>query len=190
MRKSIKVVAITLRDGKASFSNRYVKTPGLRAELAADRTLYGSNINGGPPHLAKPPAPPVKNPVNTNVTVFGDRLLVFAEIDRPIELRRDTLDTVGFYDFGGIEGADKHCQALAAKAGAGAKTWRAYLSVQASGSAKAVNARDRIGKGPWVNTAGVQIASSVADLRKTRAVIADGQLHEVSVLLAGPVRRR
>jgi hypothetical protein len=67
-------------------------------------------------------------------------------------------------NFGGIEGADKHCQALAAKAGAGAKTWRAYLSVQASGSTKAINARDRIGKGPWVNTAGVQIASSVADL--------------------------
>ena len=67
-------------------------------------------------------------------------------------------------NFGGIEGADKHCQALAAKAGAGAKTWRAYLSVQASGSAKAINARDRIGKGPWVNAAGVQIASSVADL--------------------------
>ena len=67
-------------------------------------------------------------------------------------------------NFGGIEGADKHCQALAAKAGASAKTWRAYLSVQASGSAKAINARDRIGKGPWVNAAGVQIASSVADL--------------------------
>ena len=67
-------------------------------------------------------------------------------------------------NFGGIEGADKHCQALAAKAGAGAKTWRAYLSVQANGGAKAVNARDRIGNGPWVNTAGVQIASSVADL--------------------------
>ena len=67
-------------------------------------------------------------------------------------------------NFGGIEGADKHCQALAAKVGAGAKTWRAYLSVQANGGAKAVNARDRIGNGPWVNTAGVQIASSVADL--------------------------
>ena len=67
-------------------------------------------------------------------------------------------------NFGGIEGADKHCQALAAKAGAGAKTWRAYLSVQANGGAKAINARDRIGNGPWVNAAGVQIASSVADL--------------------------
>jgi hypothetical protein len=67
-------------------------------------------------------------------------------------------------NFGGVEGADKHCQALAAKAGAGAKTWRAYLSVQANGGAKAVNARDRIGNGPWVNANGVQIASNVADL--------------------------
>jgi hypothetical protein len=67
-------------------------------------------------------------------------------------------------DFGGIEGADKHCQALAEKAGAGAKTWRAYLSVQAMGGAKAINARDRIGNGPWVNAAGVQIAANVADL--------------------------
>jgi hypothetical protein len=57
-------------------------------------------------------------------------------------------------NFGGIEGADKHCQALAANAGAGGKTWRAYLSVQAKDGTKAINARDRIGKGPWVNTAG------------------------------------
>jgi hypothetical protein len=67
-------------------------------------------------------------------------------------------------DFGGIAGADKHCQALAAKAGAGAKTWRAYLSVQAMNGAKAQNARDRIGKGPWVNAKGVQIAANLAEL--------------------------
>jgi len=67
-------------------------------------------------------------------------------------------------DFGGLEGADKHCQALAAKAGAGARTWRAYLSQQAEGGKPAVNARDRIGKGPWVNAAGVQIAANLADL--------------------------
>jgi hypothetical protein len=67
-------------------------------------------------------------------------------------------------DFGGIEGADRHCQTLAAKAGAGNKTWRAYLSVQAMGGAKAIDARDRIGKGPWVNTAGLQIAANVDDL--------------------------
>jgi hypothetical protein len=67
-------------------------------------------------------------------------------------------------DFGGIEGADRHCQALAAKAGAGAKTWRAYLSVQAIGGAKAINARDRIGNGPWVNAKGLQVAANVDDL--------------------------
>ena len=67
-------------------------------------------------------------------------------------------------NFGGLEGADRHCQALAAKAGAGGKTWRAYLSQQAIGGAKAINARDRIGNGPWVNTKGVQIAASVDDL--------------------------
>jgi len=67
-------------------------------------------------------------------------------------------------NFGGLEGADRHCQTLAAKAGAGSKTWRAYLSTQAVGGATAVNARDRIGKGPWVNATGVQIAASVEDL--------------------------
>jgi len=64
-------------------------------------------------------------------------------------------------DLGGLEGADKHCQALATAVGAGSHTWRAYLS--ASGP-KAVNAKDRIGPGPWKNVKGVQVASSVADL--------------------------
>jgi hypothetical protein len=67
-------------------------------------------------------------------------------------------------NYGGLEGADRHCQTLAAKAGAGAKIWRAYLSTQAVGGATAVDARDRIGKGPWVNPRGVQIAASVDDL--------------------------
>jgi hypothetical protein len=67
-------------------------------------------------------------------------------------------------DFGGLEGADRHCQTLAAKAGAGGKTWRAYLSTQAEGDKPAVHARDRVGKGPWYNAAGLQIASSVDDL--------------------------
>ena len=67
-------------------------------------------------------------------------------------------------DFGGIEGADRHCQVLATRVGAGGKTWRAYLSTQAVDGKPAINARDRIGKGPWVNNAGVQIAASVEDL--------------------------
>jgi hypothetical protein len=64
-------------------------------------------------------------------------------------------------NLGGLAGADKHCQTLAAAAGAGSRTWRAYLSTQGSG---AVNARDRIGKGPWQNAKGVVVAENVADL--------------------------
>lgn len=64
-------------------------------------------------------------------------------------------------DLGGVEGADRHCQQLAQAAGAGGKTWRAYLSTQGQG---AVNARDRIGSGPWMNVKGVVIAKNVAEL--------------------------
>jgi Collagenase NC10 and Endostatin len=67
-------------------------------------------------------------------------------------------------DLGGIAGADRHCQSLAQAAGAGAKTWRAYLSAQAADGQPAVNAKDRIGKGPWQNAKGVVIAKDVADL--------------------------
>jgi hypothetical protein len=67
-------------------------------------------------------------------------------------------------DLGGLAGADKHCQDLATAAGSKGKTWHAYLSTTASAGKPAVNARDRIGKGPWFNAKGVQIASSVADL--------------------------
>ena len=67
-------------------------------------------------------------------------------------------------DLGGLEGADKQCATLATAAGATAKTWHAYLSTQAADGKPAVNARDRIGKGPWQNSKGVVIAKDVADL--------------------------
>lgn len=67
-------------------------------------------------------------------------------------------------DLGGLDGADKHCATLAQAAGATGKTWRAYLSTQAEGGKAAINARDRIGAGPWTNAKGVVIAKSVADL--------------------------
>jgi hypothetical protein len=67
-------------------------------------------------------------------------------------------------DLGGLEGADRHCQMLAQGVGAGTRTWRAYLSTQASGGAQAVNARDRIGRGPWQNAKGEVIARNVDDL--------------------------
>ena len=67
-------------------------------------------------------------------------------------------------DLGGLAGADQHCQQLAQAAGAGGKTWHAYLSTQAAGGAQAVNARDRIGVGPWQNAKGEVIARNVDDL--------------------------
>ena len=67
-------------------------------------------------------------------------------------------------NLGGLAGADKQCQTLAAAAGAGNRTWRAYLSAAAAAGQPAVNARDRIGKGPWMNAKGVVVAKSVADL--------------------------
>jgi len=67
-------------------------------------------------------------------------------------------------DLGGLEGADRHCQTLAQGAGAGSKTWRAYLSTQAAGGGQAINARDRIGRGPWVNFKKEAVAQNVDDL--------------------------
>jgi len=67
-------------------------------------------------------------------------------------------------NLGGLTGADKHCQTLAAAAGAGNRTWRAYLSAAAAAGQPAVNAKDRIGKGPWMNVKGVVVAKSVEDL--------------------------
>jgi hypothetical protein len=64
-------------------------------------------------------------------------------------------------NLGGLAGADAHCQKLAQAAGAGSRTWHAYISTQGQG---AVNARDRIGSGPWHNAKGVKIADNVADL--------------------------
>ncbi|HEY1289261.1 MAG TPA: hypothetical protein VGF58_13110 [Burkholderiales bacterium] len=67
-------------------------------------------------------------------------------------------------DLGGLTGADARCQSLAREANAGGKTWRAYLSTSGEGGKAAVNARDRIGKGPWRNAKGVVIAKDVEEL--------------------------
>jgi len=67
-------------------------------------------------------------------------------------------------NLGGLDGADRHCQALASAVGAGDRTWRAYLSQAPAGGLPQVNARDRIGNGPWYNANGARIAWDVADL--------------------------
>jgi hypothetical protein len=85
-------------------------------------------------------------------------------------------------DLGGLAGADAHCQKLAATAGAGAKTWKAYLSTQGAG---AVNARDRIGKGPWVNAKGVTVAKDVADLHGKNNLTKQTALSEKGEVING-----
>ena len=67
-------------------------------------------------------------------------------------------------NLGGLSGADQHCQRLAASVGAGGKTWHAYLSAAAAAGKPAVNAKDRIGSGPWFNSKGVKVADNVAQL--------------------------
>jgi len=67
-------------------------------------------------------------------------------------------------NLGGLAGADRHCQTLAEAAGSSGKVWHAYLSTIASDGAAAMNARDRIGQGPWYNAKGVMVASDVANL--------------------------
>ena len=67
-------------------------------------------------------------------------------------------------NLGGLDGADAHCAALAKAAGSTSTAWKAYLSTTAPGGEAGVNARDRIGKGPWQNAKGVVIATSVDDL--------------------------
>ena len=67
-------------------------------------------------------------------------------------------------NLGGLSGADAHCQKLAEAAGAGNRTWHAYLSTSQSGDKPGVNARDRIGQGPWFNAKGQRVAKNLSDL--------------------------
>ncbi|MCC2665064.1 MAG: hypothetical protein K0S35_2986 [Geminicoccaceae bacterium] len=87
-------------------------------------------------------------------------------------------------DLGGIEGADRHCQELAQAVGAGDRTWRAYLSTQATGG-EAVNARDRIGQGPWQNAAGVVIARDLEELHGDNNLTKETALDESGAVVNG-----
>jgi hypothetical protein len=88
-------------------------------------------------------------------------------------------------DLGGIEGADRHCQQLAEAAGAGDRTWRAYLSTQASGGGAAVHARERIGRGPWQNAKGVVIARDVEALHGASKIDKETGLTEKGATVNG-----
>jgi len=88
-------------------------------------------------------------------------------------------------NLGGLAGADNYCQTLAQAAGAGAKTWRAYLSTQAADGKPAENARDRIGKGPWQNARGVVVAKDVAELHGANNLTKQTALSEKGDVLNG-----
>jgi hypothetical protein len=93
-------------------------------------------------------------------------------------------------NLGGLAGADNQCQTLAQAAGAGAnasgvKVWRAYLSTQAADGKPAVNARDRIGKGPWKNAKGAVVAKDVAELHGANALTKQSALSEKGEVING-----
>jgi hypothetical protein len=85
-------------------------------------------------------------------------------------------------DLGGLEGADRHCQSLASAVGAGGKPWRAYLSTQGPG---AVNARDRIGRGPWQNAKGEVIAKDVDELHGSNNLTKQTAVTETGEVVKG-----
>jgi len=116
---------------------------------------------------------PVRKPMRWTITVAAG-LLALAGCAS--DMQGNSGGTMSFFvtsvglgkgaDLGGLEGADRHCQALAAAGGAGNRTWRAYLSTQgaALNDVNVVHARDRIGTGPWYNAKGVLVARNVEEL--------------------------
>lgn len=88
-------------------------------------------------------------------------------------------------DLGGLAGADKHCQTLATAAGAGNRTWHAYLSQQPTANVPGVNARDRIGKGPWINAKGVVVATDVDNLHTANNISKATALTETGAPING-----
>jgi len=102
--------------------------------------------------------------LSSSYTVFGQGAAQQQPQSQPMGFFITSVGPGNGADLGGLAGADKHCQSLAQAVGAGNRTWQAYLSTTAFGNQPAVNARDRIGNGPWFNAKGAIIAQNVADL--------------------------
>jgi len=88
-------------------------------------------------------------------------------------------------DLGGLAGADKHCQDLATAVGAGKRTWHAYLSTSASVGTREVNARYRIGQGPWYNAKGARVARNLDELHQTNYINKQSALTEKGEVVNG-----
>jgi len=125
-------------------------------------------------------------------SLFASLVLVPLSLSAPASAQPNTMTffvtSVGpgkGADLGGLEGADRQCQALAQAVGASNRTWRAYLSTQAVGSAQPVNARDRIGRGPWQNAKGVVIAKDLAELHGDNKLTKETALNEKGEVVNG-----
>jgi len=126
------------------------------------------------------------------VSLYAALALVSLSLSAPAQAQQPTMTffitSTGLgkgADLGGMEGADRHCQALAQAAGAGGRTWRAYLSTQAVGGAQAVNARERIGRGPRQNAQGAAVAKDVDELHGTNHLTKQTALTEKSEIVNG-----
>jgi hypothetical protein len=124
--------------------------------------------------------------------LFVSLVLVSLSLSIPAQAQQTTMTffitSIGLgngADLGGLEGADRHCQSLAQVVGAGGRTWHAYLSTQAVDGAQAVNARDRIGRGPWQNTKGVVIAKDVDELHGNNNLNKQTALSEKGEIING-----
>jgi len=122
-------------------------------------------------------------------------MLSLAVIDCAAQSSQQPAETMTFFvtsagrgfgaDYGGLAGADAHCQQLASTVGADRRTWSAYLSAPATSGRPIVNARDRIGKGPWFNFRGEMIADSVAGLHnEDNGITRDSALTEKGTTIA------
>lgn len=131
-----------------------------------------------------------------NFKLIGTATAVAVVIGSLAVLRAQTSPQMSFFitsvgggdgaNLGGLAGADRHCQTLAAAVGAGGKTWRAYMSVAAANGQPAVNAKDRIGSGPWFNAKGEKVAESVADLHSDNNKLGkQGSLNEKGGIVNG-----
>ncbi len=106
-------------------------------------------------------------PFRLALIAAASTLLPASRVDAPVQTMSFFITSAGPGDganLGGLAGADAHCAKLATAAGVTGKTWHAYLGQQAKDGKPAVHARDRIGKGPWMNAKGVVVATSVDDL--------------------------
>lgn len=124
----------------------------------------------------------------TSATMFGCAMPAATPPGGPLSFFVTSTGLGKGGDLGGLEGADKHCQTLAQAAGAGNRTWHAYLSTQAAALAdtNAVHARDRIGSGPWFNAKGVLVARDVEELHSAKNNITkDTALNEKGEVVNG-----